>query len=96
MTDSDGVSSCECGHPLVCHDFARDIASPRERANLGRCEGFFGEPCSCRRYRSNRAGEPVGTHVSGPLNSTRFTDCHGLAVTKIGEPCPKCGRRTSS
>ena len=37
---------------------------------------------------------PVGTHVSGPTNSTRFTNCHGLAVSRIGDPCPQCGKVT--
>lgn len=35
---------------------------------------------------------PVGTHVSGPLNSTRFTNCCGLAVIWDGEDCPGCKR----
>lgn len=38
---------------------------------------------------------PTGTHVSGPSNSTRFTDCCGCAVNRRGEGyerCPSCLR----
>lgn len=38
---------------------------------------------------------PTGTHVSGPTNSTRFTNCCGAAVNKrYGkfESCPVCNR----
>lgn len=38
----------------------------------------------------------VGTHVSGPTNSTRFTNCCGLAVIHVGEKCPGCGRPVSA
>lgn len=35
---------------------------------------------------------PTGTHVSGPFNSTRFTDCCRLAVIYVGDVCPGCER----
>ena len=35
---------------------------------------------------------PVSTHRSGPLNSTQFTDCCGLAVTEREMACPGCHR----
>lgn len=32
-------------------------------------------------------------HRSGPFNSTMFTDCCGLAVTRSEAVCPKCRMR---
>lgn len=33
----------------------------------------------------------TGAHLSGPLNSTHFTDCCGLAVLREDTNCPGCG-----
>ena len=33
----------------------------------------------------------TSVHVSGPLNSTKFTDCCGLAVTRAQTKCDGCG-----
>ena len=32
-------------------------------------------------------------HYSGPTNSTKFTDCCGLAVTRDEAACPGCKRK---
>ncbi len=35
----------------------------------------------------------TSVHLSGPNNSTFFTDCCGCAVTDRDTRCPKCGRK---
>lgn len=35
----------------------------------------------------------TGTHVSGPYNSTEFTDCCGVAVCDFQPRCPLCNRK---
>jgi hypothetical protein len=35
----------------------------------------------------------TSVHLSGPNNSTFFTDCCGCAVADRDTCCPKCGRR---
>ena len=35
----------------------------------------------------------TSVHLSGPNNSTMFTDCCGCAVLDRDTCCPKCGRR---
>jgi hypothetical protein len=32
-------------------------------------------------------------HYSGSFNSTKFTDCCGLAVTRDQNRCPGCGAK---
>lgn len=32
----------------------------------------------------------TNAHLSGPLNSTQFTDCCGLAVLREDPRCPGC------
>ena len=34
----------------------------------------------------------TGTHLGGPTNSTRFTNCCGLAVNDQQQKCPRCFR----
>jgi len=31
-----------------------------------------------------------GVHLSGPNNSTMFTDCCGVAICRDQQRCPKC------
>lgn len=46
---------------------------------------------SARIQREGNARRRTGLHVSGPLNSTKFTNCCGAAVVRDERTCPACG-----
>lgn len=61
---------------------------------MGKCDRFLG--FHSWHFTPPSDLPPTRTHVSGPLNSTRFTNCCGAAVVELYpgnfQNCPVCLR----